>query len=657
MCGIAGFFNQNAAIGPHTIRLMTDTLRHRGPDDEGYLAANTLSGSLWELTGPASAIARRRIEEFREDAILWLGHRRLSIIDLSAAGHQPMTNAGQWLWIVYNGEIYNFIELREELKGLGHIFRTNTDTEVLLAAYERWGKECVHKFNGMWAFVIYDRRKNVLFGSRDRFGVKPLYYFFDGKQFAFASEIKALMKLPCMRNQINPAALFDYLVLDVEEKEEEGLFKDIFELFPSHSFEFNLQANSFSKWRYFRLEYEGAWHNFNKCTFDSQIDILRVLISDAIRIRLRSDVMVGSCLSGGIDSSSIVCIVNDLMRQRGFPQIGDTQKVFTACYYDARIDESKWAKIVADGTAVDWLRTFPTKGQLWDDLEDLIYTQDLPFGSTSIYAQFRVMKLVRESGVKVLLDGQGGDELFSGYPHYYRAFFLELIRKAPLARLVSEYANLHNAPISRSRLFLLSLKTPAASVLPGSTRSFLIKNVINENRYISSAFWNENQHRLAMFRDMLFPSLNQMLHFYMTGQNLKTLLRYEDRNSMRFSIEARAPFADDINLINHVFQIPSTYKIHNGWSKYLLRESMRGLLPAEIHRRKDKIGFSTPQTIWLRELKSQLQDTISGDLGGFIDAKRLLKDWDQILDGRHAHGADFLWRLVNFALWKKVYAL
>ena len=383
---------------------MTNALRHRGPDDEGYLAINTRAKEAYHLTGSDSKVNYPRIEEFNKEVDLFLGHRRLSIIDPSPRGHQPMSNKGETVWIIHNGEIYNYVELREELKHSGYNFHTNTDTEVILAAYEEWGEDCLSKLNGMWAFIIYDKRKNFLFGSRDRTGVKPLYYYLDSNFFAFASEIKSLIKMPYVKTSVNSNAVFDYFAFNWQENEQEGFFKNIIELSQSHGFYYNLSTKTLKKWKYYNLKYSEDWEDFNEKKFNEFTEEIDKLIFNAIALRLRSDVPVGSCLSGGIDSSTIVCIVNKILEKENLTQIGEKQKVFTACYDDAKeIDESRWARIVAERTKTSWHQTFPDPSGFIEDLEDLVYTQDIPFGSTSIYAQYRVMKLAKETNVKVSL--------------------------------------------------------------------------------------------------------------------------------------------------------------------------------------------------------------------------------------------------------------
>ena len=567
-------------------------------------------------------------------------------------------NVDETLWIIHNGEIYNYVELREELKAKGYDFHTNTDTEVLLAAYEEWGENCLSKLNGMWAFVIYDKRKNVLFGSRDRFGVKPLYYYVDPELFAFASEIKSLITIPHINTSVNSKAVFDYLVFNWQESEEEGFFKNIYELQPSHGFHYCLSTKAFKKWKYYSLEYSTVSSRFNEDELRGYTDKLGKLIFNAVSLRLRSDVPIGSCLSGGIDSSTIVCIVNKILEKGNMDQIGERQRTFTACYdNDKEIDESKWAGLVSESTRTSWHRTFPNSKDFLEDLEDLVYTQDVPFGSTSIYAQYRVMKIANESNMKVLLDGQGADELFAGYHAYYRTFFAEILKNLNIRAFVRELKNLDNSPLDLKLLFTSVIKLYSARFLPTPLKRFVFKANNKQLKYLNTDFWDEHRGRVELLKDKTDTSLNQMLHKFMIKQGLKSLLRYEDRNSMRFSIEARTPFADDVELIEYVFQIPSVYKIHNGWSKYILRESIKGVIPEEIRLRKDKVGFATPEFRWLNEMKDELKAYVVTDLEGFINTKMLRNDWDLLINSQTKSGITAIWRLINFAVWKKVYGL
>ncbi|MFH1453625.1 MAG: asparagine synthase (glutamine-hydrolyzing) [Armatimonadota bacterium] len=652
MCGIAGIISFKKDELRH-ITSMLNAFKHRGPDDEGYVflkkeeeicyGGEDTPSDVFGL-GPGYS-PRGSFSDVPDGSFGVLAHRRLSIIDLSPYAHQPMCSKDKNLWIIFNGEVYNYIELREELEALECTFSTNTDTEVVLNAYKVWGQDCVKKFNGMWSFVIYDKSKNILFGSRDRFGVKPFYYYIDKYQFAFASEIKSLSILPFINKKINPGAVFDYLAFGCQENEEEGFFQGIFELPPSFSFEYNFSDRSFKKWKYYNLDYTKKWKKFSSKKLEEYSRKTRSLIIDAVRLRLRSDVPVGSCLSGGIDSSTIVCIISGLLNQEALPQIGEKQKTFTACYDSKDIDESRWAELAAKTADTLWFKTFPKPEEFLKDLEDLIYTQDIPFLSTSIYAQYMVMKLAKENNVKVLLDGQGADELFTGYSAYYGTFFNEILKNLDIASFLREFNSLSNSSIDKS----IALKSVMKHILSLKDS----KPKVYKNMYFDNGFEKENLKRLRLHREKKQISLNKMLFESQTEGHLKNLLRYEDRNSMRFSIEARTPFADDINLIEYVSTVPSSYKIHNGFSKYLLREAVKDIIPAKIRKRTDKIGFATPEYDWLHFMKEDLKSYITRDLDPFINTSSILNNWDKILK----HNSSYMWRLINFAVWKKVYCL
>lgn len=636
MCGIAGIvWNQERykekEMFNRVIKDLTNALLHRGPDDEGFFFDKNLA----------------------------FGHRRLAIIDLTESGHQPMLYSGkngQYV-ITYNGEIYNYIELKNELKRDGYVFNSNTDTEVILASYDKWGFDCLEKFNGMWSFVIYDKGRKILFGSRDRFGVKPLYYYFQDDIFSFASEIKALLKLPFYKPQINEKAVFKYFVFGADEELNESFFKKIYSLQPSHAFTFDLESFKLKVWQYYRINYNTEYERFDQRKLQRYCGDIRRLIFDAVEIRLRSNVPVGSCLSGGLDSSTIVCVVNQILKTKKVDSIGERQKAFTASYKNENIDESNWASIVVKHTGASWFQTFPTSKELMDDLEDLIYYQEIPFGSTSIYAQYRVMKLARENGIKVLLDGQGGDELFAGYTVLYPSFFYELIRK-DIKQLIIELRSIKNSPLSASHIQNIALFF-GAKVLS----KYLGENVIN---YIArnttfkildllqDDFLEQNRYEIKSIAGNLPESLNENLFELATGAGLRSLLKYEDRNSMRFSIEARTPFSDDINLIEYVFSIPSSYKIHNGWSKFLLRNSMKGILPDQITHRKDKIGFATPEAIWLKENIRVLNDILTSHkelFKPYLDYKM----FQQYIRTGKIFYRNIFWNVINFVLWRSIF--
>lgn len=660
MCGICGIFRVKSNVSPAEILSMTNRIRHRGPDDEGYVAFNTREGKVTPLGGSDSKIYLPNILSFKENADLFLAHRRLAIIDLSPAGHQPM-NRGEY-WITYNGELYNYLELRRDLEKRGHQFHSNTDTEVLLAAYAEWGEECLNQFDGMWSFVIYDRIRNCLFGSRDRFGVKPFYYIHNpDKFFTFASEAKAFTVLPEFRGVVRSESVFDYLAFGVEHWEDGTTFlEEVMELPPSHSFLYDLSQKSLQVRRYYMLPYHAGtgWESFSDKKATEYINYVRQLVFSAIRRHLLSDVPVGSCLSGGIDSSSIFGVVGSLLQKENIVQLGERPRAFTACYHDKTIDESAWAKLAVEYTSGKWHTVYPQAEDLIADLEDLVYTQDFPFGSTSIYAQYRVMKLAKEQGVTVLLDGQGGDELFTGYLPYYTVFFREMFNKGAWRDLSGEWKHLQNAPIDKAAIVKGLLVSGLRQFLPRTveklaytSRNPILAYVAPElkKRHFSTSL-DRLKSRVSTIR-----SLNEMLFLLMTSTSLPTLLRYEDRNSMRFHIESRTPFADDRKLIEEVFAIPATYKIHNGYSKWLLRESMKDILPEKIYKRQDKIGFATPEYQWLYPHKEYFKSLFDSSLAEYLDVAKIKHEWNMLMDRQPRNGVLPVWRLINLAMWVKCF--
>lgn len=650
MCGIAGIVSKDFIDSPILIKLMTDKLKHRGPDDEGFLALNFFEKVPYILVGKDSCLEGVRIEDFKNKVNILLGHRRLSIIDISPAGHQPMSDDAGKLWIVYNGEIYNYVELRDELKRLGYSFKTNSDTEVILKAYAEWGVDCVKKFNGMWSFALIDLNQDILFASRDIAGVKPFYYYYEpGKTFVFASEVKAFYPLKKVSLTVDETKIFDFLAFNKLEEDDSTFFREIKELPPRHSLIISLRDLQLKIFRYIDIYCNLSHENFDERKLDFYRNKLREAIFRAVKQRLRSDVAVGSCLSGGIDSSTIVMVINEILKSEKIEQIGERQKVFTAIFTGEEVDESKWANLVVQLSNATWYTTNPNFEDLIRDIEDLVYYQDFPFQSTSIYAGYRVMKLVKESGVKVTLDGQGSDELFGGYHPYYTHFFKELVLNKDLKTFFSELFFFRSTPMN-SRQYFLRLLAVFSESAPFAKSAFI--NQLGSKDYLKKEYWRSYSDRLKNhFEERTsIKSLNQGLKIFFEKWSLKILLRYADRNSMRFSVESRFPFSDDIDLVILAFQIPSVYKIRRGLSKYILRESIKGLIPEEIRLRRDKIGFQTPEIKWFRNnrivISSFLRDHQSSLLP-YVNIERLIKDVAK--DKREVFPV--IWRFLNLALW------
>lgn len=604
MCGIFGIFSP-AIPGNGIIREALDSIRHRGPDDEGYIFINTADNTCLHASGPDTCPELRdRYRDISEVDVkgsdLVLAHRRLTILDLSSRGHQPMSFAGGDFWITYNGEIFNYRELRTELQMSGYRFVSDTDTELILAAYQEWGQQCVHRFNGQWAFCIYDGRQKKLFCSRDRFGIKPLYYWFDGTNFVFASEIKALLKLPFINKELNSSVLAEFAVFCELDTSEETLYKGIYQLLPSHNLIVDLAGRHLQSESYYKLNFLDQVGDYNHQQALRYAGDIRELLIDSVRIRLISDVPVGSCLSGGLDSSSIVVIINKLLNEGGIEreQIGEKQKTFTAAYDDPSVDERVHADEVIRHTNVDAYFSYPNADTLWKELDRFLYHQDGLCFSTNIYPGWDVMRLASRH-IKVVLNGQGGDELFGGYPRYEVLYLADIIRKGRSKDLFSFLAGMRNRH-GLVRTFSRGIVGSCLALTPARLKPFIfrewhrayhsaLKHLLNDRLPIDG-------HLAGMINSM--KSLNHFLISEIKTTYLPQLLHYDDRNAAAFSIENRVPFLDH-RLVDYVNGIPSIFKLHNGWSKWLLRLAMRDLLPEKILWRKDKLGFPTPVRTWL----------------------------------------------------------
>jgi len=669
MCGIAGIVNLSGAINDLSLHIknMTDAIRHRGPDGEGFLFydGENITPAFCNDT-PEQVLGssfnyspKTNIRNYSGNYLFALGHRRLSIIDVTAAGHQPMSNKEGNIWLVFNGEIYNYIELREDLKQKGFSFLTNTDTEVVLTAYSHWGEDCVKHFNGMWAFVIFDKRKNSLFCSRDRFGVKPFYFYRDSHVFAFASEQKALVKLPFVKTGINFNAASAFLAGDIHsiERGEENMFKNIFELMPSHNLWMDLNKKSFQKTCYYELKFNNEYSDYHLNSFEKYKSEVESLFVDAVKLRLRSDVPVGSCLSGGIDSSAIVSVIGKLASEGHSVNLGGKLKVFTLKFDDQSIDETRWAKYVVDQTKAEWHLVSPDADGLLKNLETLNYCQDVPICSTGTYGQFQLMKEAKQSGIKVVLDGQGGDELFGGYYSHSKVFWKELLRNGKYAKAVLEVSSdgktfvnlkeyLKDSLKSRFSSFSL-MKAAYNAVIPQN--SFLQENVVDEY-FQSGIFFAEKELSRS-------SSLNEALKRDFINTRLKMYLKYEDRSSMWHSIEARTPLADDDKMIDYVFQIPSVYKIYKGINKYIFREAAAKFLPREIRERKDKLGLVTPIDKWTKQIGNHCLHYFDDSISDLIDVKKIKNNPKKFFNiNNHADGTR-IFRMISFAVWKKVFQM
>jgi asparagine synthase (glutamine-hydrolysing) len=590
--------------------------QHRGPDDEGIHASPGVV----------------------------LGHRRLSILDLTERGHQPMSRPGTPHWIVHNGEVYNYLELRRELEGEGFRFESETDTEVILAAYERWGEECVARMNGMFAFAIWNDRDRTLFCARDRFGIKPFHYVVlpDGT-LAFASEIKAFHGVPDLPIEIDESTVVQYLGFARVNAGPETFVRGVRSLAPAHCFTLRLGEAPRPR-RYWDLIAERE-----PGTFASDAEAMaefRSRLVDSIRLRLRSDVPVGTCLSGGLDSSTVVVVVDDLLRRQTDPPL---QATFSACFPDASIDERPFMQAVTRQTNTKPHEVYPDAEGLREDLGRLIWHQDEPFVSTSVYAQFCVFRLARSAGVVVTLDGQGADELLGGYDHYAPTFLHALKLSAGRWAAIGEarsYARTRGIPLRR--VLRRSRKTRRNLQEERAPGRFLHPDL----RAGGSA-----PGPLAGAEDSPLGLFHEHLRRDLTVDMLPSLLRHADRNSMAFGVESRVPFLDH-RIAELCFALPPHMLVRDGWTKRPIRDAFGDLLPAEVTWRRDKLGFAPPEARWFREGAGELFEDLLRERKGrvferFVDYEATREAWSRFERKGRFRGE--FWRILNLHLWLEHY--
>jgi asparagine synthase (glutamine-hydrolysing) len=596
MCGIAGQYCFGGGK-PDTDLLsrMSRILAHRGPDGEGT-----------RICGSAGLV-----------------HRRLAIIDLSADALQPMTSEDGTLWLIFNGEIYNYIELRGELAAKGHRFATASDTEVILHAYEEWGTDCLRRFNGMWAFAIWDEKNQRLFCARDRFGIKPFYYTQVDGSFLFASEIKALLAHPGAGTRPDDAMLGTYLAWGVLDHSDRTMFDGIFQLEPAHAMVMTAEGPQ-APFRYWAVKVSPEIRT--GVPGSEAASRLLAHLRSAVSIHLRSDVPVGTCLSGGIDSSTLAVLINTLIREEAPASVGSRQKTFSAVFSDKRFDESRYIDEVIAATGVDAARTEPAPDTLRDDLDRLVYMQDEPFGSLSIYAQYCVMRIAQER-VKVVLDGQGADELLAGYLAYQGSYIRELAGRLCWSTAFREILGSirHHRHFFTDAIRQLAVRKKRRSLLKCTPPVI--------DRYAGN--------------------LETVLYRELTSTNLPALLHYEDRNSMAFSLESRVPYLD-VRLVEYIASLPLAQKIESGVTKAVLRCAVKGLIPESVRCRMDKMGFVTPEEVWmkdaLRPFMLEILSSRSFRSRPYWDAGAVAGNYREFLDGKSGYSPD-LWRIACAELW------
>ena len=646
MCGILSIINTKGTARSEQLITACSIIRHRGPDDEGFLTWSPGDAPvIWAGDDTASStLDHWKYKKLPQDQRfkVGFGHRRLSILDLSPAGHQPMIYEKAELALSFNGEVYNYLEIKEELLKIGHSFVSTSDTEVILHAWEQWGVKCLDKFNGMFAFILLDYRKNELYAVRDRFGVKPLFYYKGNDNLYLASEIKQIRTAPGYQLKINEPMVRQYLATGVVDHTNDTFDTEVKHLPCGHYLKINLDADgAYTIHKWYTLVPKKWTGSYEEATTR-----LRELLIDAVNLRLRSDVTVGSCLSGGLDSSSIVCIAADLLKAKG-DSAG--QETVTACYDNAKYDEWNFAQEVIAKTNAHSHRTFPSFSQLEQEVNSFIWHQDDPTGSTSQFSQWAVFKETHRAGLKVMVDGQGADEQLAGYGSNDVSFYSGLFKKAQLFAVLDEA----KAYKKESGTWPVGFMLHAMQLATGSSFTKLLPGKL-KLKEVPSVNWLNHPEPVSIYK---FPAatLQENLLRQLYGEPLPALLRYEDHNSMAWSVESRTPFMD-YRLLEFTFGLPERFLYKRGVRKAILRDAMRDILPPAISARRDKMGFVTPEEVWLKgEGKQWFLDAVDYTCKTFkniINEDLLKKQVNNIIDGKEPFST-VPWRVASLGLWYK----
>jgi asparagine synthase (glutamine-hydrolysing) len=592
-----------------------EIIHHRGPDDFGAISF------------------------FVNKLNVGLGHRRLSIIDLSPRGKQPMSYANEKLWITFNGEIYNYLEIKEEIAKDGFVFQSDTDTEVLLAAYRKWGKDCLSKFNGMFSFCLYDRQKNRMFIARDRFGIKPLYYYNDSKNFRAMSEIKQVLSVPGYQHKANMHMLFHFLNSGDFSFATETMWDQVFELQPGHYIELDLD-----KWRPGDEVKQECWYapDFTqncKIDFEEASEEFRRLLNESVKLRLRSDVPLGFLLSGGLDSSTLVCMAHKLLSDK------DGLKTYSSCYEDRSIDEREYIYEVLEHVGAQAGIHFPQPSDITENLDKVIWHNDIPVIHGSAIPHWLIYRSIRRENDSriVILEGQGADEILCGYGDFHWAFLNEKLRLGGLPAFLKQLKEFQKNQHEPWKIILRKFKRirfPAT-----------VKYPVNSSLDKSFFFGKDNPPSIAIKREE--PTV-AALH-----RNRMKILRYilhnVDRNSMSQSRETRVPFLDH-NLVNFCLSLPSEFKVAGGVTKRVMRAGVKDILPEKIMNRFDKQGYSSPVGRWSsNELLTFFDDGLRRlhDFP-FVNKQQVVANFEKFKQGQGVFDPVW-WRLISVSRWMDIF--
>jgi len=654
MCGISGQISKSR-INLDSFVKMNQIIEHRGPDDEGFVLFNE-SGTFTFGSSQSNVeiwkhkldyLPNETIENSTFNANIAFGHRRLSILDLSVTGHQPMCAKDKLYWITFNGEIYNYLEIKEDLKEKGYSFVSESDTEVILNAYREWGIDCQQRFKGMWAFVIYDVIQSKLFFSRDRFGMKPLYYW-NGPNgdFYFGSEIKQFTVLEGWKARLNLSTAYDYLKYSITDHTNETLFKGISSLPPGCCIHISVNdlltsSNSIAYSRWYELSEVESKLNYEEVKLE-----LYSKFKSSVDLHLRSDVQIGSALSGGIDSAAIVSMTNEILEEQGKSNL---QKTFTSCSKEAKYDERHWAESVVKLFNLDAKFIYPECEDIFKLTDKIIWHLDEPYQSQSAFLGYHVFSSAKASKIKVLLNGQGADEYLSGYGEFRKIRQLSLMKKFKLVQLKKELGSYQMV----LRLVVKMFSTRFINFLRNDL-NFSLKSEFDN--LLNSNLFKDTVHP---YKKLKFGKSNEfgVAGYQLFHDPLQRYLRWEDRLSMANSIEARVPFLDH-ELVEFVVSLPLSFKDDGTTSKKVLVEALEKLLPMEIFNRKDKMGFITAEEIWFtKDCKSEFLKLFDDNIDfakGVINKSEARKYVIEMQEGKRPFDYSY-WRIILFCIWMRVF--
>lgn len=663
MCGLSVILNPEGVEGTDLFN-MNDIIKHRGPDDEGFYLESDDGESLvmggedtpietYKGKLPYSPTSKHNYHHKFNVTQVGLGHRRLSIIDLSPKGHQPLSDTTGRYWIVYNGEIYNYAELRAELKTLGHQFFTETDTEVIINSYIQWGIDCQHKFNGMWSFALYDKLEKTIFLSRDRFGIKPLYYWISPLQtFHAASEIKQFTTCKGWVAFANTDRVHDYIYHCLTDHTDETMFSGVYQIAPGHYFFGNIkeacQAHgsrvSITKW------YDHQVQNFTG-SFEEACKTFSDTFKSAIELHLRSDVTNGSALSGGLDSSAIVCYSNQLLKNQGSQEL---QKTFSSCSTDERYDERKWMEEVVKTTKLESHFIYPEGKDVFKLSEKILWHLDEPYQSQSVFLGYHVFQEAKKNGVKVMLNGQGADEYLFAYGEYRKLRWRRGLLKLNFKEVLNEAQQLG---YPKGSFFFMQL---FSNLIPTWLRVYMVK-LSSRNKRMSTIVNNQvlppPKKHLYEIDNYHKRNVQEVSKHQMAVEPLPKYLRFEDRISMAHSIEARVPFLD-YRLVEFTRSLPIEYLDGPNEPKKIIANALSQILPEAIRKRKDKKGFITPEQKWFMEdFKQEFLNLLKENVHfakGIIRPKEAIDFYSDMQTGKIKFSYQY-WHLVQICIWMKIF--